>query len=84
MIPTRRVSLEEKMRDLYIFSELRKLGYDINDCYDNCVGYDESKYLKCVEIATECLSDGKPIPENVVSYMLKVKAIHEKRRLHSK
>lgn len=76
-IPTRRVSYEEAIRDMYVFEELRKLGYDIDEYNSEAKGYDENKYLRYVSIATECLLNDKPIPEEVVDYMLKVKAINE-------
>lgn len=60
--------------DLYVYTEMKKLGYDIY-AFDN--SSTDSKYNKCADKAIECLVAGKSIPEDVKKYMLKVKAIKE-------
>lgn len=78
-VQRRLIQDEELLRDVYVYRKLKKLGYDSLNYDDRKYsGYDEKEYFRCVEIATNCLENGVPIPEDVRSYMLKVKAIKEK------
>ncbi len=75
--PTRLMSQAEAQQEIYILTELEKLGYNICDNYSNVKGFNEDRYLHCVTIATRCLRNNQPIPDDVKKYMLKVKAIKE-------
>lgn len=73
---SRKSRKEEMSLDLYVYTEMKKLGYDIY-ALDNSSA--DSKYNKCADKAIECLVAGKSIPEDVKKYMLKVKEIKEKK-----
>ena len=78
VVKSRLIQKEELLKDAYIDAELEKLGYSVWSFDDRKYsGYDEKEYFRCVEIATNCLENGVPIPEDVKKYMLKVKAIKE-------
>ena len=70
-----KISKEEMCLDLYVYEEMKKLGYDIY-AFDS--SNSNSKYDACADKAIECLVEKKPIPDDVKAYMLKVKAIKEK------
>ena len=75
--PTRLMSKEEAELEIYMLTELEKLGYNMSECYSDIKGFDEKKYLHCVTIAARCIRSNQPIPDDVKKYMLKVKAIKE-------
>lgn len=65
-IPTRLLSKEEKELKMFIYNELLKLGYDINDFDDST----SDEYLSYVSKATKYLMKHKEVPEDIREYLL--------------
>lgn len=65
-IPTRMLSKEEKELDLFIYNELLRLGYDINDFDDST----SDEYLSYVSKATKYLMKHEEVPEDIREYLL--------------
>ena len=65
-IPTRLLSKQEKELKLFIYNELLKLGYDINDFDDST----SDEYLSYVSKATKYLKKYEEVPEDLREYLL--------------
>lgn len=72
---SRKSRKEEMNLDLYVYTEMKKLGYDIY-AFDN--SSTDSKYNKCADKAIECLVAGKSIPEDIRQFFLNEKEEREK------
>lgn len=70
-----KISKEEMCLDLYVYEEMKKLGYDIY-AFDS--SNSNSKYDACADKAIECLIEGKPIPEDIKRVLLNEKKRREK------